>query len=196
MHKSGNCISFLLGTPIVTDREQVAALYERYGHALYRRCLALVGNEEEARELLQETFCQFWRDRSRFEGRSSVFTYLYRIATNLSIDRLRRRTTAGIHYEYDDSRDSPPHHSGAEGTVMALGELAGLTQGLDSESLTVGVLIYFDGYTQEEIADSLDVSRRTVGKRLKKFRKHVEKRRTFLEKHSNLEPGEGVGNAR
>ena len=79
---------------------------------------------------------------------------------------------------------------------MALGELAELTQGLDSECLTVGVLIYFDGYTQEEIAESLDVSRRTVGKRLKKFRKHVEKRRTSLEKLSNLNHGEGVGNAR
>ena len=55
----------------MNDRDEVAGLYERFGHPLYRRCLALLGNEEEARELLQETFCQFWRDRAKFEGRSS-----------------------------------------------------------------------------------------------------------------------------
>ena len=179
----------------MTDRKQVSELYERYGHALYRRCLGLIGNEEEARELLQETFCQFWRDRSKFEGRSSVFTYLYRIATNLSIDRLRRRSTAGIHYEYDELRDSSPSGEGAEGMVMALDELAALTQGLEPDALTVGVLIYVDGYTQEEVSQSLDVSRRTVGKRLKKFRKHVDKKRTYLEIKRKASQGKGVGNA-
>ncbi len=74
---------------------QVAELYTRYGHAIFVRCVKLVGNEEEARDLTQETFFQFCRTKDRFEGRSSPFTFLYRIATNVSVDRLRRRKTAG-----------------------------------------------------------------------------------------------------
>ena len=77
------------------DEAAIAGLYERYGHALFRRCLTLTSSEEDARELLQEVFCQFWRRRDAFEGRASPFTYLYRIATNLSIDKLRRRRSAG-----------------------------------------------------------------------------------------------------
>tara|TARA_Y100001934_G_C11845389_1_gene537051 strand:- start:36 stop:578 length:543 start_codon:yes stop_codon:yes gene_type:complete len=180
----------------VIDRREVSSLYKRYGHPLYRRCLALLGNEEEARELLQETFCQFWRDRKRFEGRSSVFTYLYRIATNLSIDRLRRRARVGINFEYDDSRDGLTDQGGAEGSAMALGELAMLTEGLEPGCLLVGVLVYFDGYTQEEISASLDVSRRTVGKRLKKFRRHVDKRRTILKTKEIDDALVGVRNGR
>ena len=75
---------------------------------------------------------------------------------------------------------------------MALGELAQLTEGLDPDCLTVGVLIYVDRYTQEEVAASLEVSRRTVGKRLSKFRKHVEKRRMHFEKNGGIALQKGV----
>lgn len=168
------------------QQADVARLYERYGHALYHRCLRLVGNEDEARELLQEAFCQLWRDRARFEGRSSLFTYLYRIATNLSIDRLRRRTTAGTHYPFDETRDRGAASAGPEETVMVLGELAALTEGMDSETLAIGVLSHVDGFTQEEIADALDLSRRTIGKRLKRFTAFTEKRRTILKRDIKL----------
>jgi RNA polymerase sigma-70 factor (ECF subfamily) len=165
-------------TPI--DEAAVAAAYERYGHALYRRCLRLVGSEDDAHELLQEVFCQFWRGREKFEGRSSAFTYLYRIATNLSIDRLRRRTTAGPQHELDETRRENPDGT-PERRTSAAAELALLTEGLDPDTLTVAVLSHVDGLTQEEIADALDLSRRTVGKRLKKFLDHTRKRARKLE---------------
>ena len=79
---------------------------------------------------------------------------------------------------------------------MALGELAMLTEGLEPGCLLVGVLVYFDGYTQEEISASLDVSRRTVGKRLKKFRRHVDKRRTILKTKEIDDALVGVRNGR
>src|SRR5512141_1880624 len=122
------------------DEAAIAALYERHGHALYRRCLSLVGNPDDAKELLQEVFLQFWKGRERFEGRSSVFTYLYRIATNLSIDRLRRRTTAGVHVEIREAEHRLPGVPGPEAKTVALREIAELTLGLDSETVTVAVM--------------------------------------------------------
>src|SRR5688572_19133995 len=116
------------------DRELVADLYARYGHVIYRRCLALVGTDHDARELMQECFYQFWRGRERFEGRSSAFTYLYRIATNLSIDRLRRRRTAGETVELEEPRHAAPAGQEPDRRAVAAAELAELVMGLDADT--------------------------------------------------------------
>ena len=55
-------------------------------------------------------------------------------------------------------------------------DLAFLTRGLSEDELTVAVLYHLDGYTQDDIASSLDISRRTVGKILVRFERHVRKR--------------------
>lgn len=67
------------------------------------------------------------------------------------------------------------HHDHDEGTrpdarIAAASELAMLTQGLDDEVVTIAVMSLVDGLTQEEIAEALGLSRRTIVKRLKKFR--------------------------
>jgi len=160
----------------VLDEASVAALYERHGHALYRRCLSLIGNPDDAQELLQETFAQFWQGLSRFEGRSAVFTYLYRIATNLAIDRLRRRTTAGVQMALDEGLHASHVGGGPDARASAASELANALLGLDEETVTVAVMAHVDGLTQDEIALALSLSRRTVGKRLKHFVEHARAR--------------------
>src|ERR1051326_3365539 len=71
---------------------EIAELYKRHAPALHRRCAAIVGNSEEARDLVQETFARYIAAGGHDHG--SPFAVLYRIATNASIDRLRRRKTA------------------------------------------------------------------------------------------------------
>ena len=139
----------------MVDEAAIAELYRRYGHSLFRRCRQLVGNEDDARELMQEAFFQFWKGRDRFEGRSAAFTYLYRIATNLSIDRLRRRRTAGVQVDVERADTAGKGHQGPEKQTLAAQELAELTQGLDEETITVAVMSHVDGLTQEEIATAL-----------------------------------------
>ncbi len=148
---------------------EIAALYTKYGHAIFKRCLRLIGNREDARELVQETFCQFYAGRERFKGDSSPFTFLYRIATNITIDRLRRRTTAGVKVTMDDAPTlSDGGRSQAE-QVAAIEELLMLTDGMDEETLTIAVMSHVDGMTQDEIALALDLSRKTIGKKLQRF---------------------------
>ena len=165
----------------MTDEATIAALYERYGHALYRRCLSLVSNPDDANELVQEVFLSFWKNRDRFEKRSSPFTYLYRIATNQSIDRLRRRKTAGVHIEFESSKPLSNPGRIPEEALSSAEELAELTRGLDEDIITVAVMAHVDGLIQDEIAEALGVSRRTVGKRLKKFISHARGRAEMLE---------------
>ncbi len=166
---------------------QVAELYTRYGHAIFVRCLKLVGNEDEARDLTQETFFQFFRSRGRFEGRSSPFTFLYRIATNVSVDRLRRRKTAGEQLSTSVLAETPGSSLAREAerkmsserdpaTFDTIQTLARLTSGLDDETLTIAVMSHVDGLTQDEIAEALDLSRRTIGKKLKRFIEYTRQR--------------------
>jgi RNA polymerase sigma-70 factor (ECF subfamily) len=149
---------------------EIEKLYRQYGPALYRRAMSLLSREAEAHEIVQETFLQFWKARTKFRRESSPFTFLYRITTNLSIDRLRRRTTAGTHMSYEDHHE---HGGGAgpDARIAAASELAMLTQGLDDEVVAIAVMSLVDGLTQEQIAEALGLSRRTIVKRLKKFRK-------------------------
>ena len=73
--------------------ETVAELYKRHAPALHRRCASIVGNSDDARDLVQETFARYLAAGDRFSG-GTPFAVLYRIATNASIDKLRRRKTA------------------------------------------------------------------------------------------------------
>ena len=164
----------------MVSREEISELYERFGPALYRRAFSLLGVSSEAHEIVQETFLQFWSGRSRFRKASSPFTFLYRITTNLSIDRLRRRRTAGVQMDYNDELLHRQPSSIAR--LEAASELSALVEGMDSELITIAVLSHVDGLTQEEIADSIGVSRRTILKRLKKFKSLVNEKNASAEK--------------
>jgi RNA polymerase sigma-70 factor (ECF subfamily) len=156
------------------DDAEVGELYKRHAPALHRRCASIVGNADEARDLVQETFARYIAARANWTDRATPFTVLYRIATNASIDRLRRRKTAS------EDELEPEEHVGDLGNeprrIDSLHDLAILTRGLSEEELTVAVLHHLDGYTQDGIAASLDLSRRTVGKILVRFDQHVRKR--------------------
>ena len=153
--------------------DTVAELYKRHAPALHRRCASIVGNTDDARDLVQETFARYLAAGDRWAG-ATPFAVLYRIATNAAIDRLRRRKTAS-----EDELDAEVQ-AGDLGNeprrVDALHDLVVLTRGLSEEELTVAVLHHLDGYTQDGIASSLDLSRRTVGKILAKFEDHLKKR--------------------
>jgi RNA polymerase sigma-70 factor (ECF subfamily) len=154
---------------LLLSESDIAALYAQYGHAIYKRCLRLVSSPEDARELMQETFFQFFSGRDRFLGKSSPFTFLYRIATNLSIDKLRRRTTAGPRTNLDDEPTLKSEGQSQEKRTQVLEEIKVLTEGLDEETLTIAVMSHVDGLTQDEIAETLGLSRKTIGKKLQRF---------------------------
>ncbi|MFT3691667.1 MAG: RNA polymerase sigma factor [Kofleriaceae bacterium] len=164
------------------ETRDVAELYRRHAPALHRRCASIVGNADEARDLVQETFARYLAalDNNRFAD-ATPFAVLYRIATNASIDRLRRRKTASEDaLEPNAQATTLGGQSGDPNTtarrVDALHDLVHLTKGLSEEEVMVAVLHHIDGYTQDGIAESLDLSRRTVGKILAKFEDHLKKR--------------------
>jgi RNA polymerase sigma-70 factor (ECF subfamily) len=73
------------------DAEAFAAIAERFRGELQLHCYRIVGSVQDAEDLVQETMLAAWRGLEAFEGRSSVRSWLYRIATNRSLNAVRDR---------------------------------------------------------------------------------------------------------
>ena len=72
------------------DRAEFARLVDAYSAPIYRLGLRMLGNEQDAEDVLQNTFLNALTHLSGFEGRSSILTWLYRIAVNESLMSMRR----------------------------------------------------------------------------------------------------------
>lgn len=149
-------------------RDEVASAYEAYGAVLHRRAVRWLGSDEEASDVLQDVFCAFWTARDRFRGESALFTFLYRMTTNKCIDRLRQRSRRGDTLpllERDAAKDAAQGHRVESREMLAIA-----TTGLPDAVVETAVLVYVEGFTQEEAADFLSISRRAVAKRLARFK--------------------------
>ena len=77
------------------DADAFRVLVDRHGRMLFRVAYRVTGNQQDAEDVVQETFLRVHRELHRFELRASVGTWLYRIAVNTAVDlrRSRRRET-------------------------------------------------------------------------------------------------------
>ena len=89
------------------EREAYRVLVERHSAYVYRLAYRMTGNKEDAEEVVQEAFLRAYQKLQQFAGNANFATWVYRIAANYAIDRLRQRKN-------EDSRRSQPAR-GAEG---------------------------------------------------------------------------------
>jgi RNA polymerase sigma-70 factor (ECF subfamily) len=84
------------------DRAEFARLVEQYDAYIYRLALRILGNPQDAEDVLQETFIKAFKHLSSFDGRSSLSTWLYRIATNEALMLLRKEKGGTISLDDPD----------------------------------------------------------------------------------------------
>ncbi len=153
----------------LTDAE-LRDLYARYASVLHRRCLGILRDPEEASDVVQETFARVLVHHESFRREASPLTWMYRISTNLCLNRLRDGSLrAGKHAAHREemagSGIAPPDGEAWEGeaTVRRLLEEA------DEETRAIVVHLFYDDMTREEAARLAGLSVPTLRKRLNAF---------------------------
>jgi len=91
MNSSKHSEEFSLDALRAGDRAEFARLVETYHELIYRLAIKMLNNPQDAEDVLQETFIKAYRHLKGFDGRSSLSTWLYRIATNEALMLLRRK---------------------------------------------------------------------------------------------------------
>jgi len=166
------------------DRQAVdaafAELVARYGPRLYRMAYRVLGDRFEAWDICQEAFVRAFTSLARFDERLSFYTWLYRIAMNLTIDHLRRKKVRkSVGMEEPDSLasvDPPPQEILEEAErAQRVQEVLGR---LPEKYRVVLVLRDMEGLTPREIARIIKVPSSLVRWRLHHARKLFKERWT------------------
>ena len=163
-------------TTIAIDDRAFTELLEPHREVLELHCYRMLGSLQDAEDLTQETLLRAWRSLERFEQRSSVHTWLYRIATNACLDELDRRPRRPQPVEpFPDhvlphDVDPAARYAAREGV-----ELAFLTaiQQLPGRQRAVLILRDVLGWSGPEVAELLETSLAAVNSALQRARDAV-----------------------
>ncbi len=169
------------------DQTAYAELVERYSSTIYNLALRVMGDREEAEEVLQETFLSAFRAVGRFEGRSQLGTWLYRIAYNAALMRLRKRrlpTTSIDEPVGNEDGDFMPRQfvdwTRLPDEMVLSGELRGALNAavatLPETLRTVFVLRDIEGVSTAEAAEVLGLTETNVKVRLHRARLALRER--------------------
>lgn len=148
------------------DREAFRELVERHSRHIFRLAYRMTGNEEDAEDVVQETFLRAYRNLAKFEGQAEFGTWLHRIAANCAIDVLRRRAPATASFpieaveEAGGSVETGAAFAGPERDLFASDvrrKLAASLEALSPMERAAFVLRHFEGKPVAEIARALDI---------------------------------------
>ena len=133
-------------------------LVERHSRAVFRLAFRMTGNEQDAEDMVQETFLRAFKQLNRFDGRASFGTWLYRIATNCSLDLIRARRVWGEGQPGLDTAESPaPSPERVTRSKQLAGILDHALEQLSDAERTAFLLRHYEGCSIEEIAKVLGI---------------------------------------
>jgi RNA polymerase sigma-70 factor (ECF subfamily) len=163
-------------------------IYLRYGPALMRKCIRMLGSVPDAEDIVQGLFV----DLLKQQRRAVDLAYLYRATTNRCLNHIRNaRKRATLLSRHGDTL-TPVGLTRLDERMIGVEQLVALVDQLDEKSREILVYRYFDDMSQEEIAELTGYSRKTVGTKLQKIRERVE---TMMETRTDDDPGNRGGGA-
>jgi len=155
------------------DEQGLTYLYDHYAAALNGIILRIVGSEKVAEEVLQQTFLKIWQKIDTYDiKKSTLFTWMSRIARNTAIDV--RRTRAFKNQQQTDSFELSIHNSGKDHTSSANIDVNTLFNKIDKKHKDVLECVYLEGYTHSEAAEKLQLPLGTVKTRLRNSIKQLQ----------------------
>jgi RNA polymerase sigma-70 factor, ECF subfamily len=160
------------------ESDAFRALFERYKDKVYTIALRYSGDATVAQDIAQETFLKLFAGIGRFRGDASFDSWLYRLIVNSCFDQKRktRRLTPLIGEFLDLIR--APGQSALDDMMRAemSARLRSVVAGLPPEERMLIVLRYTQGLSYEELGEVMGCSQGTIGSRLNRIHKVLEKR--------------------
>jgi RNA polymerase sigma-70 factor, ECF subfamily len=163
-------------------------LVERHSRSIFRLAFRMTGNEEDAEDVVQETFLRVHRQLGQFDSRAAFSTWLYRIGANCALDSIRARRSRNEQQEprYDDGAlhwldrvaapDPSPERLTQSRQIAVMLEPA--LQRLSDVERTAFVLRHYEGCDIQEIATTLGVgtsaAKHSVFRAVQKLRRALQ----------------------
>ena len=148
------------------DERAVSIIYENYSSALYGVILKITIDQAIAEDALQESFIKIWKNAKKYDSsKAKLFTWLYRIARNTAIDKLRSHNLKFTkEVQIGESNVYKLATSGLNQDTM---DLKKHVAQLENKYQIVLDALYFQGMTQQEASEELDIPLGTIKSRLK-----------------------------
>ena len=157
-------------------------IVESYSERLYWHVRRFLCSHEDTDDLLQEIFIKVWSSLSSFRGESQLYTWIYRIATNESLNFLQKqKIRAALRFEDITSKldDKIDEDTGVDGNEAQKALMKAVSR-LPSKQKTVFIMRWFDDLSYEEISEILGTS---VGALKASYHFAQEKIRSEIEKY-------------
>lgn len=162
----------LITAAMAGDRAAMDALLRSHHDRVYTVCRRITGNDADAADAAQEALIAIVRGLGRFDGRSAFSTWVYRIATNASLDELRRRKRRPLVVVDDPVTHEMPDHDGGD-RIDGLGDRMAIDAALRlvPEDFRVPLVMRdVCDLDYAEIAETLDIPIGTVKSRIARGR--------------------------
>jgi RNA polymerase sigma-70 factor (ECF subfamily) len=183
------------------DRRAFGRLVRKHQRRVYACAVQMLGGGGDADDAVQETFVRAWRAIGRFDGRSQLSTWLYRVCVNVCLNHIRKRKRHDAADLSDPSLPEPKADptQGFTDPGRALeaqqlqGRIAAALDGLSESLRTTVILVLVQGMPQKEAAEVLGCSEGTVAWRIHEARRRL--RRALAEPEPEEEAGGTEGAA-
>jgi RNA polymerase sigma-70 factor (ECF subfamily) len=155
------------------ERAVVEDLYRRYWFQVEARCRRILAGPE-ALDAAQEVFVRLITSGGEFRAESEWMTWLYRVATNICLNRIRDQQRRGARWQADALAATAGSEVDLERLFANRERLIEVLGRFDQKTQQIAIHYFLDEMTQDEIGEVLSLSRVSVNKRLQRFRKEVE----------------------
>jgi RNA polymerase sigma-70 factor (ECF subfamily) len=150
------------------SKEAFRLLFDELGPKIHAFAFSYLKNEADAEELLQDVFLKLWEIRSSLDSSRNIKSLLFKICINLIYDFIRRKNIEQAYLEYSGRNNSVNVENTWNEVIYndMLNNLQRLVANMPEQRQRIFRLSREDGFSNEEIAKQLDLSRRTVENQL------------------------------
>ena len=161
------------------DQSACEQLYDQFSASLFGVILKIVHSEDDSQDVLQDAFIKIWKNILKYDSnKGTLFTWMLNIARNTAIDKHRKLKKDGkVNIQIVTSSVSSSVAHKTEQSTDKIG-LKEEVKKLSAEHQLMIDYIYFQGYTQQEVADELEMPLGTVKTRIRNAVNEL--RKTYL----------------